>query len=172
MTESATPKQEHETCGQQECAPGLGCFSSYPGPDWSCQRLCPAGSHGRCGPGEVCGAESGYGCIMHCVPLLAPCDVYAQDCANPEEACTPTLNAESGQRYTGCLLPPASSEGDPCGPTTFLPTCAKGLLCAVPSGMTDPSCRRICRPGGTPTCPAGQACTGVFGQGWDITFCE
>src|SRR5206468_4166085 len=166
MTEAAVPKQEHEVCVRQECAPGLACLSSFPEYDWHCQRLCPPGSHGRCGPGEVCGDAIGYGCIMNCVPVLQTCDIYAQDCANPEEACAPTMNVETGQKYTGCHLAPVIAEGKPCEVSSYLPTCARGQICAFPSGLTESSCQRVCRPGGTPTCPTGQACTGLFGGGW------
>jgi hypothetical protein len=174
MTAAARPVAEGMPCGQQECAPGLGCLVAEDRNELACLRLCPAGSHGVCHPDEHCaGTISAFSCVNFCVPLPPPCDVYAQDCPAADQECTRAINAETGAYYTGCRRAGASAEGESCG--GGYSECQKGLVCApvyAASGFVGSLCRRVCRPSNASDCPTGQMCSGAF-AGWpSFSYCD
>jgi hypothetical protein len=96
--------------------------------------------------------------------MLPACDIYEQNCADPNQACDLATDPETGERYTGCRPGGSRNEGETCL-TGGAGSCARGLICV--SNV----CRRVCKPDGAPGCPAPKACTGMT-TGWRITFCQ
>lgn len=157
-----------EVCTRTDgCEPGTACLS-FAAEGFRCHRMCPEGSIGFCGAGATCSGTLGDACVRVCRPLPTPCDIYAQDCADPALACSLAENIETGERYTGCRTPGASLEGAACG--GGMGACAEGLVCVNLDGAS--TCHRVCREDGSaPTCAAPEACTGRTG-GWGVTFCR
>lgn len=155
------------TVGNQ-CAGGSACLDF--GDGLRCQQLCPMGSIGACGPSAACnGTITGADpCIQVCRPLPERCDLYAQDCVDPTEACTLAVHPETEERYTGCRTAGTRTDGQPCG--GGMGTCARGLVCITEMGVA--SCHYACDPAVTPTtCPSMQACTGTA-RSWGIGYCR
>ena len=85
------------------------------------------------------------------------CDLYGDDC-DEGWLCEPVM--EGGvfpQKGGGCVLPNGGKkEGEPCDQANY---CEANLLCQ--SG----TCRKICKPGGEPSCGEGVDCTPYMGIG-------
>jgi hypothetical protein len=167
---AATTVGEGATCtASNQCAGGTACLDF--GSGLRCNRLCPMGSIGACGAGAVCTGTitGGDPCIMVCRALPTRCDIYAQDCADPLQACTLVSNPETDERYTGCRTAGTRTDGQPCGGTSG--SCARGLVC-ISDGSGTSACHHVCEAAAMPTtCPAGQACTGTT-RGWGVTYCR
>ncbi len=160
---------EGATCRlDTDCAAGTWCVSF--GDGFVCTATCAAGSIGQCGADATClgrvGAET---CVRVCRPIPARCDIFAQDCADPMDACTLTRNSETRERYTGCLPNGTQARGEPCGGSAG--RCERGTICINMSGTT--TCRQVCgADGGAPTCSAaGEACTGLA-RSWAVPYCR
>ncbi|MBW2464801.1 MAG: hypothetical protein JRH11_24340 [Deltaproteobacteria bacterium] len=158
-----------ETCAlPDECAAGLLCLNFGDGP--ACERMCPNGSIGFCGAGQGCsGAIGGDMCIRICRSIPTPCDIFAQDCAGTDEACTLARNPETREPYTGCRPAGTQGRGMACGGTDG--QCQAGLICLGEAGIN--ACRQVCGPdGGDPTCSdPGEACTGMSTT-WMVPYCR
>jgi len=154
-----------EVCTRSDgCEPGTLCLDF--GEGFVCHLMCPDGSIGFCGAGQACGGGLGDTCVRVCRPTPVPCDIYAQDCVDPELACVLVTHADTGERYTGCRPPGPLTEGETCG--TGVGTCERGLVCIRVTGVS--SCRSVCSDDG-PDCTAPQACTGVT-TGWGVRYCS
>ncbi len=164
MAISSPAALEGEACTRSDgCEPGTLCLDF--GEGFVCHRMCPDGSIGFCGAGQACGGSLGDSCVRVCRPTPVPCDIYAQDCADPELACVLVTHADTGERYTGCRPPGELTEGEVCG--SGVGTCERGLVCIRVSGVS--TCRSVCDDGG-PECTAPQTCTGVT-TGWGVRYC-
>lgn len=169
MTAAAVVSEGGSCTASNQCAGGTACLDF--GDGLRCHRLCPMGSIGACGTNAVCTGTiiGGDPCIMVCRALPVRCDIYAQDCADPTQACTLVSNAETDERYTGCRTAGTRTDGQPCGGS--FGTCARGLIC-INDGSGASSCHHVCEATATPTtCPTGQACTGTT-RGWGVTYCR
>ncbi|RLB49212.1 MAG: hypothetical protein DRJ42_21495 [Deltaproteobacteria bacterium] len=158
-----------ETCAlPDECAAGLLCLNFGDGP--TCERMCPNGSIGFCGAGQACtGAIGGDMCIRICRSIPTPCDIYTQDCAGTDEACTLARNPETGETYTGCRPAGTQGSGMACGGADG--QCQAGLICIGEASID--VCRQVCGPdGGDPTCAdPGESCTGLS-TNWMVPYCR
>ena len=164
----ASPVSEGETCATaQDCAPGLLCLNF--GDGFTCERLCPDGSIGFCSDGQACTGTIGDACVQVCRPTPTPCDIYAQDCADPDDTCSFVRHPETTTPYTGCRPAGTQGHGDPCGGMDG--TCGHSLVCVREGDVV--SCHYVCDPdGGDPTCTeAGEACTG-FARTWMVGYCQ
>jgi hypothetical protein len=102
-----------------------------------------------------------------CRPLAPPCDIYAQDCDDPELACTLVTNFETGERYTGCRTPGTVALGGGCG--GGMGSCAEGLICVRVEGVS--TCHAVCNPeAGGPDCTTPATCSGMT-TGWGVRYC-
>jgi hypothetical protein len=151
---------------RNECADGLDCVRLGDDPGTTCQRMCPRGSIGFCG-GELRCTDFIVGCIQYCRPRDLPCDIYAQNCADPGKACALSVDGETGVRYTGCRPAGTAARGDRCEAVT----CGKGLLCVRDAGIS--TCRQICTGdgGALPCQAAGETCSGLTST-YQITYCR
>ncbi len=167
MDIDASPAGEDEPCTTgQGCAPGLLCLDF--GGGFTCQRMCPEGSIGFCGDGKACFGSIGHTCIRICRPIPEPCDIFAQDCADPDDTCTFTRHPETDAPYTGCRPAGTLGHGDECGAAG---SCGHGLVC-IRAGSTT-TCHHVCGPDGAdPQCTVdGEECTG-FARTWMVPFCQ
>lgn len=166
---AATLRAVGEACtAGSQCVGGSACLDF--GDGQRCHALCPMGSIGHCGATAVCTGTitGGDACIQVCRALPPRCDIYAQDCSDPTQACTFATNAETGERYTGCRPAGTRTDGQPCGGEAG--SCARGLVCITEDGAS--SCHHACDPTLTPTsCPASQACTGTA-RSWGVGYCQ
>ena len=101
----------------------------------------------ECEEGEVCGSETTLPSgdkAKFCVPKPPKCDLFAQDCEKPEEACTLEQNG------TLCVKPGEEILGAKCA---AVDDCKKELVCvsdkchqpcSLKSGGGDPKCKDIC----------------------------
>lgn len=162
----AAPLAEGQTCtAAAQCAPGTMCLDF--GGGFRCTLLCPDGSIGFCGDGRACTGTIGDVCVQACRPTPVPCDIYAQDCADPAQTCTLTRNPETDAPYTGCRPAGPRAEGEPCGGTDG--TCGHDLVCIRTGDVT--ACRQPCDPDDpSEACPGGQACTGLS-RTWMVGYC-
>lgn len=158
------PRAEGQSCGgAQVCGAGLVCLDSAGA--GVCRRLCPRDSTGFCSADTRCRTNLiGSPCLSVCTPLPRRCNIYTQDCPDPGDACTLTSDPETGERFTGCLDTGTRGEGEPC-----TGGCGRGLICVSGDGAS--RCVQVCRPDGTPACPAGKTCTGRT-TAHDVTFCK
>jgi hypothetical protein len=146
------------------CEAGTMCLDF--GEGLACHRLCPAGSIGACGSASACLPDVvGDECIGVCRPLAEPCDILAQDCADPDDTCAPASNPETGARYTGCRAAGPRAVTQSCGGGSG--SCNHGLACL--SGI----CRQVCDPeGGEPSCTVpGHECTATSSS-YGFSYCE
>lgn len=164
---AATVARTGEACTRSDgCEPGATCLDF--GAGFFCMRQCPEGSIGFCGAGQACTGNLGDACVRVCRPLATPCDIYAQDCADPMLACTLVTNGETGERYTGCRAPGTLTAGMECG--GMLGTCARGLICVREMGVS--TCHSVCNTGmGGPDCAAPETCSGTT-TGWGVRYCR
>lgn len=149
-----------------ECAGGLDCVRLGDDPATTCTRMCPRGSIGFCG-GELRCSEFIVGCVQYCRARPTPCDVYAQNCASPADACTLATDPETRALYTGCRPAGTATRGQSCA----VDACARGLLCVREAGVA--LCRQICTGdgGALPCLAANEACTGLTSTA-RITYCH
>lgn len=163
------PKAEGEACDTPlDCGPGLLCLI-FGDEGARCHRMCPEGSIGFCGSGQACLGTVGHPCIRVCRPIPEPCDIYAQDCDDPDDTCTFARNPETGEPYTGCRPAGTQGHGEPCGGDAG--TCGHGLVCIREGSET--TCHHVCGPdGGEPECTvSGEECTG-FARSWRVPYCR
>jgi hypothetical protein len=168
VTGAATLKTLGAACASRlECAAGLDCVRIGNDPATTCQRMCPRGSIGFCG-GEYRCTDFIVGCIQYCILRDLPCDIYAQNCADPGRACALSVDSETGARYTGCRPAGTGARGDRCDTGV---TCGKGLLCVRESGVS--ACHQICTgDGGAVPCTAvGETCSGLTST-YQVTYCR
>lgn len=164
----AAPLEEGTACATaRDCQPGLVCLDFGGGA--SCHRMCPRGSIGFCGGEDRCFGTLGDACVQVCRSRPEPCDIYAQDCPNPADACTLASDPETRAPYTGCRPNGMVGLGGFCG--GMAGTCERGLIC-IREGSAS-TCKQVCGPdGGTPVCTAaGEACTG-FARTWGVSYCR
>jgi hypothetical protein len=167
VTGVASPKGLGAACAsREECAGGLDCVR-IGNPTATCQRMCPRGSLGFCG-GEYRCTTFLAGCVQYCRLRDIPCDIYAQNCADPAMACTLSVDGETSARYTGCRPAGTAARGDRCDQGA---TCAKGLLCVREGSVS--TCRQICMgdAGALPCLAAGETCSGLT-SAYQITYCR
>lgn len=151
-----------------DCEAGLFCLNFGDGP--TCERMCARGSVGFCGDGQACtGAIGGDMCIRICRPIPVPCDIYTQDCVDPDDACTFARHPETRAPYTGCRPAGPQGRGMPCGGSDG--QCQAGLVCISEAGIS--ACRQVCGPdGGEPTCTApGETCDRESST-WMVPYCR
>lgn len=155
-----------EACGTLDCEPSLICASS--GGPYVCHALCRAGSVGECPSGSACSGGLSGACVRFCMPLPEPCDVLAQDCADPNDTCTFASHPETQERYTGCRPAGPQQAGEACGDGNG--SCGHGLVCISQDGAS--TCHNVCDPqGGDPMCPAGLSCDGLSTT-YMVPFCK
>lgn len=90
-----------------------------------------------------------------CNGAPCPCDVLAQDCANPGERCWPGGEfAKDG----ACYPIGPQGQGDPCEepPVDGPLACAKGLICVAQDEQDQPTCRALC--GSSADCQTDESC--------------
>ena len=146
------------------CGAGLVCLDF--GDGLACHRMCPSGSIGVCGDTLAClSGVGGDACIGICRPPPEPCDILAQNCADPDDTCTLASHPETGALYTGCRPAGPRAITQLCGGSNG--ACGHGLICL--SGR----CRQVCDPNdGDPACSlAGQTCTGLAAS-YGVPYCE
>jgi hypothetical protein len=163
---AATLKAAGAACAaSSECGDGLDCAQLGDDPGFTCQRTCPRGSIGLCG-GELRCTSFLVGCLQFCRPRDTPCDIYAQDCADPTRTCALSVDSETGERYTGCRPAGPGARGDRCDGVG----CGKGLLCVRDGGVS--TCRQVCTgDGGALPCTGGETCTGLTST-YQIPYCK
>jgi hypothetical protein len=164
----ASPREEGSACTtSRDCQPGLVCLDF--GGGFACNRMCPRGSIGFCGGEDRCFGTLGDACVQVCRPRPEPCDIYAQDCPNPADACTLASDPETRAPYTGCRPNGTVGIGGFCG--GMAGSCQRGLIC-IREGSSS-TCKQVCGPdGGTPACTAaGEVCTG-FARTWGVSYCR
>ncbi|MDQ3036682.1 MAG: hypothetical protein M3Y87_30095, partial [Myxococcota bacterium] len=166
MAVDAAPRAVGEACEfPEQCVAGTMCLNF--GDGFHCSRMCPDGSVGFCGDGFVCTGTIGDFCVQICRPLPARCDIYAQDCADPDDTCTFATDPERELSYTGCRPAGPRGAGETCGGGSG--TCGHDLVCIRIDTAT--SCRQPCNPDApVDECPTGQACTG-FARTWMVGYC-
>jgi hypothetical protein len=149
-----------------DCDDGLDCVQIGDDPGFTCQRTCPKGSLGFCG-GDLRCTSFFVGCVQFCRPRDVPCDIYAQNCADPTRACSTSVDSETGERYTGCRPAGPGARGDRCDAAA----CGKGLICVREAGVS--TCRQVCTGdgGAVPCTGAGETCSGVTST-YQITYCR
>ncbi|WP_157069320.1 hypothetical protein [Sandaracinus amylolyticus] len=155
-----------ETCTRNdECAAGTLCLNF--GDGFHCERMCPEGSIGFCGDGHACSGTIGDACIRVCRPIPAPCDIYAQDCADAADTCTLATHPETRAPYTACRTAGTRARGETCGGEAG--TCGHDLIC-IRTGDTT-ACRQPCDPeAAVDECTTGESCTGMA-RTWMVGFC-
>ncbi len=157
------------TCSRAEdCAGGNICINF--GGEATCQQMCPDGSIGFCSGSENrCSGGIGDECVRFCQPRSEPCDIYAQDCADPEDGCNFSTDPETGARYTGCRPAGPQTLGEPCGSDPGF--CARGLVCIRVDG--EAACHEVCdAEDPTDICSdVGQTCSGLS-TGFMVTYCR
>ena len=129
-----------EPCARMEdCLPGLMCVNVDGAA--TCHRSCPGGSVGQCpGENERCSGSIGDDCVLFCRERPLPCDIYAQDCADPDDACTFANDPETDERYTGCRTAGPNGLGDVCGSAEGF--CQEGFVCIRREGES--TCHEVC----------------------------
>jgi len=159
---------EGEECSARaDCAPGLLCLDF--GDGFSCNRMCPEGSIGFCGEDKGCFGTIGDAGVRICRPIPEPCDIYAQDCPDPDDTCTFTRDPETDEPYTGCRPAGEQGHGEPCGGDDG--SCDRGLVC-IRGGDGSTSCHHVCDPDGEPDCTAGDETCDGFAETWMVGYCR
>lgn len=150
-----------------DCPPTSACLDF--GGGLRCERLCPRGSVGACGPAGTCSGTIGDACVQVCRPKPPRCDIYVQDCADPALACTLVTDAETSEPYTGCRSPGPRAVGETCGGADG--ACARGAICVREDGVA--RCHAVCRTDGAgPACArTGETCSGLA-RTWGVTYCR
>jgi hypothetical protein len=101
-----------------------------------------------------CGSSSDAPDELASVCPPGPCDLVAQDCTHPDDACYFAEPAGGGEAAPMCLGQGAGEEGDPC----MLPNdCVTGLLCIGPTGEMG-TCRGVCCLNADDGCSPGLEC--------------
>ena len=157
-----------EPCGRMEdCLPGLMCVN-VDGVA-SCHRSCPGGSVGMCPSEERCSGSIGDDCVLFCRMRPMPCDIYAQDCADPDHACTFANDPETDERYTGCRPAGPNGLGEDCGSDEGF--CREGFVCIRREGAS--TCHEVCdaEDPDVMCSDAAEACVGLS-TGWMVTYCR
>lgn len=157
-----------EPCARMEdCVPGSMCVNVDG--EATCHQTCPGGSVGRCPAEERCSGSIGDDCVLFCRLRPLECDIYAQDCADPDDACTFATDPETDDRYTGCRPAGPNGLGEECGSAEGF--CQEGFVCIRREGMS--TCHEVCdaeEP--TVMCSdSGETCTGLS-TGWMVTYCR
>ncbi len=157
-----------EVCTQRnDCAPGLMCVRVGEG-DATCQAMCAAGSIGQCEGEARCFGNVGDACVQFCRPRSPSCDIYTQDCAGVDEACTLVTDPETDERYTGCRPAGEKAQGETCGGDDG--NCEAGLVCIRRDGTS--TCHEVCDADAGETCSeASEVCEGVSSS-WRVTYCR
>lgn len=145
---------ECNRCANGPCAAGTTCTALSNGTDSICLPSSGSAVCGGCSAASPCSAGlvciTGAGGTGRCHAGCTPSSPGA--CA----ACADS----SGAGNWVCACPgEISTLGEPCGLQPSLLACATGLSCV--SGV----CRASCDPLRTSSCPSGQTCTVVGGQG-------
>lgn len=157
-----------EPCGRAEdCLPGLMCVNV--GGEATCHQTCPGGSVGRCPAEERCSGSIGDDCVLFCRERPLPCDIYAQDCEDPGDACTFASDPETEERYTGCREAGPNGLGQPCGSEEGF--CQEGFVCIRREGVS--TCHEVCDADDPDVMCTDDAeeCVGLS-TGWMVTYCR
>lgn len=157
-----------ESCDRMEdCLPGLMCVN-VDGMA-TCHRSCPGGSMGLCPDEERCSGSIGDDCVLFCRMRPLPCDIYAQDCADPDDACTFANDPETDERYTGCRPAGPNGLGEPCNSDDGF--CREGFVCIRREGES--TCHEVCDAEDPEVMcsDAAEECVGLS-TGWMVTYCR
>lgn len=137
--------------GARPCRDGYACFYEYL-TDLA-YRYCAAAAESQCDPTVPGSCSPGMGCIRTGLDNVGvcetTCDLFAQDCANPSEACY--VEDDTGRGF--CLTSVGElGDGEPC---QSIDECQTGLTC-FQNG--DSVCRPFCGGPMNVACTNGKGC--------------
>jgi len=147
-----------------DCARGLACVGATAP---RCLPFCADYPVDTCGPGQVCafGVDLDADWLVDVSFCAVACDLFAQDCEDPQFACYPTSGGSI------CALVGAgdtpTSEGAACD---YANSCEEGLGCFRIGVSLEWLCFAVCDPYGTggPTCGLDQSCIPVEDESWGL----
>ncbi|MEO1272873.1 MAG: hypothetical protein AAFX99_32700 [Myxococcota bacterium] len=156
-----------QPCTGGDCAAGLTCINWGGDRGQVCTQMCDRNTREGCADNFSCSAwVQSNDNIGLCLPRPVLCDIYAQDCPEPDQGCTFGRDPDTNDPIFVCATAGPQANGQLCSDGNG--RCQAGLICIRTEGDAA-TCSRVCQ--NDNDCLGGQTCSGRSTT-WDATFCR